>query len=183
MQCSHLQLDKIPFLTLSMERLSACPQAAEWEIRFPHGVICLSGSTLNGLPSPASKSFLCVLALPIPSRFFPPWMPGSSFMLFTPQLLNHNLLNHPSASYIWNTFHFHAAVATSSVSAANSAHRSEQGVLARSSPAAYREHHRQHSSAPETPFCLTALSTPLATGCWRFPAALHVCSHYRTLST
>lgn len=34
------------------------PQAAEWEILFPHGVICLSRSTLNGLPSPASKSFL-----------------------------------------------------------------------------------------------------------------------------
>lgn len=64
-KCSHLQLEKIPFLTPSMERLH------EWEILFPHGVICLSRSTLNGLPSPPSKSFLCVLALSTLSWFFP----------------------------------------------------------------------------------------------------------------
>lgn len=60
-KCSHLQLEKIPFLTLSMERL----HVPEWEILFPHGVICWSISTLSVLPSLASKSFLCVLALSI----------------------------------------------------------------------------------------------------------------------
>lgn len=45
--------------------------AVEWEILFPHGVICLSRSTLNGLPSSASKSFLCVSALPTLPWFFP----------------------------------------------------------------------------------------------------------------
>lgn len=49
----------------------ACPLAAEWEILFPHGVISLSRSTLNGLPSPASKSFLSELVLSTVPWFFP----------------------------------------------------------------------------------------------------------------
>lgn len=90
----------------------ACPQAAEWDVLFPRGVICLSRSTLNGLPSPASKSFLCELVLSTLPWFFPF---SSAKRLFSRcllcSLLNHSLLNYnyPGILYIWNTFHFHAA--------------------------------------------------------------------------
>ena len=70
MQMFPLAIREDPFLN-SQHGKTACPQAAEWETLFPHGVICLSRSTLNGLPSPASKSFLCVLVLATLPWFFP----------------------------------------------------------------------------------------------------------------
>lgn len=70
-----------PFLNCQHGK-TARPQAVGWEICFPYCVICLSASTLSSLPSPASESFLWVLALSMLSQFFPPFSAKQLLLTF-----------------------------------------------------------------------------------------------------
>lgn len=89
----------------------AWPLAAEWEILFPHGVICLSRSILNGLPSPASKSFLWISAIHTALILSLLQCQAALSRNLLCSLLNHSLLtyNYMSILCIWNTFHFQEA--------------------------------------------------------------------------
>lgn len=97
----------------SQHRKAACPQAAKCKI--PHGVSCLSRSTLNGLSSPASKSSPSAQALPTLPGFFPSLHAEQLF--HTVYYAACLITAHSITPVFWIsdiTFHCHAAVAIAS---------------------------------------------------------------------
>lgn len=116
--------------------------AAEWEILFPHGVICLTRSTLNGLPSSASKSFLCVSALPTLPWFFPSLNAKKLFytIYYAACLITAYLI---APAFCISEIPITSLQWLYPVSHVETAEPSEQWVLARSSSGLYNKPHLQ----------------------------------------